>query len=171
MSKNFEPYIDWDSVSAEMSNDMHAKLTEYKAAIKDFEEFNTPANCARVLKTQFELSNLSSVIHQSLFTLPVMVHIAGEKISEVDPEEHNAVVQRCTRCGSVLQSWCEAFSILTPLGPRHLEESDLPWWEPGQIVAKATDDDSMTMYEIEKGRKLEKHEKECVDLTGLEGES
>jgi hypothetical protein len=38
----------------------------------------------------------------------------------------------------------------------------------GDIVAKATDEDSMTMYEIKNDRALEKHERECVDLTGLD---
>jgi hypothetical protein len=175
MSQNFEPYIDWASVSPEMAKDMHEKMLEYRAAIKAFEASGSTKDCSDVMRCQFELTNISAVIQQQLFVLPVMVHIAGEKIHEPslhgdeDEEPHEHIIQRCTRCGSILQMWCEVVRLLTPEGPVQVPEEGISWWEPGAVIAKASDDDSMTMYVIEDGRELEKHEHECLDLTGLEG--
>jgi hypothetical protein len=168
MNQNFDPFIDWDSVTQEMADDMHVKILEYKEAIKKFEAENTISNCADVLRLQFELTTTSNSIHAALFTVPVMVHNAGEKVSDSDSEGHSVITQRCTRCGSVLQGWREGMAVLTPNGIEDLVEDKISWWKPGDVVAKASDAESMTMYVIE-DRDLDKHERECVDISHLEG--
>ena len=172
MSENqgFEPYLDWSSLTQEMADDLHQLISAYKAAQKKFEEHNTTENAADLMRLQLELTATSAAIQQDLITIPVLVHLAGPKTEGTDSEGHEEIVQRCTRCGSLLQRWCEALVSMTPAGPRSVEQDEMPWWDPGDVVAKASGDNGHAMYEITEGRALEKHEKECLDLTGLSSE-
>lgn len=164
---NFEPYIDWDDFSDEMLADISSAYVTFRSAQKAFDKKKTKQNAVALLRSQMEIGSLAGAIHQALFTVPVMVHIAGEKTTTND-EENETITQRCLRCGSVLQKWQDGYHAVTPAGPIPLTEEDMTWWEKGSIVAKAGDeDDSVTMYLIDPKRKLEKHERECYSLDSL----
>lgn len=167
MSKNFEPYIDFDAIDDRMTDDLHEAASAYKQATESFMKEKSKENAANLLRTQHRITEIAHAINASLYTQPVMVHIAGEKSHDSDEDGRDQAIQRCKRCGSVLQIWKTGWAAMTPAGPHRLEEEDLPWWEEDDLVAKNSDNESMTMYEIEKNRDLEKHEFPCLDLTSL----
>jgi hypothetical protein len=165
--RNFDPYIAWEDISDVMVDDLHAKIVEYKKAQDDFLTEKNRENASRLMRLQFELNVIATGIHKTLYRMPVMVHIADEKI-ETHEEEHE-IKQRCARCGSILQFWKEGMAIVTPAGPIGVSEDDISWWDPGDIVAKATDDEGMTVYQVDPKRSLDKWERECVDLSEVVG--
>jgi hypothetical protein len=178
--QNFEPYIDWDDLSDEMADDLSSRLTRFRKVSDLFiKESNRKrrrrpekirAHAAEMLRLQYELSALYQAIVQTLVTVPMMVHVAGEKKTEqCESIDHDHIVQRCTRCGSMLQSWHANTTVMTPLGPQEIDEEDVTWWTPGSTVAKSGDTGGppmLHMYEIE-DRELEKHEMVCVDLAEM----
>jgi len=163
--RNFEPYIDWEDISDEMTSDFREKFLEYKKAQEMFTAHSSNENAARFLRIQFELSRLSAAIAQTLYTVPMMVHVAGPKVSGKDDDGEEQIVQRCKRCGSILQSWQPSMHFPTSEGPLQIPEDSMMWWEEDAGVAKSVRQG--TMYPIEGGRELEKHEKICPDLTSL----
>lgn len=169
---SFEPFIDWDDFSDEMLKDMSEAYDNFRGAQKRFDRRKTKANAIALLQTQFALSNIAGAIHHTLHTVPVMVHIAGAKVEKDNEGGGTLVEQRCTRCLSVLQRWESGYHAMTPAGPLPIEASDLPWWDEGDVVAKSGDEnESMSMYQVDPDRELEKHERECyaLDELGLSG--
>lgn len=167
----FEPFIDWDDFSDEMLDDLVEVYDRFKKAQKSFDRRKTKKNAIAMLSSQGELSHIANAIMRTLHTVPVMVHVAGDKAVR-EGDDGPITEQRCTRCGSVLQRWEPSYHAMTPAGPIPLAEDDLPWWDKGDIVAKAGDEnESMSMYQIDPERDLEKHERECyaLDSLGLKG--
>jgi Zn ribbon nucleic-acid-binding protein len=160
----FEPYIDWDGMTDEMVDEFHETLVEFRKYQDEFIANKSKKSAANVLRLQMDISNIAAAIHQTLFTIPMMVHIAGAQDESVDDDGNKQIFQRCKRCGSVLQMWRENIVAMTPNGIREVEPDDMKWWEEDQIVAKTSDEDSMTMYAIDKDQKLEAHEKPCPDF-------
>jgi hypothetical protein len=171
VSENFEPYMDWGAIDQEMSDDFHAAMVEQLRARAAFEAENTPANAAALLKATVEVSEVGDRISRTIWTLPMMVHVAGEKRVEECPDcddRHERVVQRCSRCGSMLQMWHDSILVMTERGPAPMPEESIPWWDVGSNIAKSNDDEmgTMSMYEI-KDREFDKHEMICPDLSAL----
>jgi hypothetical protein len=128
--QNFEPYIDWNGLTDEMAWDLVEKLVPYKLAnerlIKQATRRWRKPNLRKMreatvelLQLQSELGSLNEAIIRTLVTIPMMIHVAGPKtVEECDSGTHNEHrVQRCARCGSVLQMWQEGMMHLTPAGP------------------------------------------------------
>jgi hypothetical protein len=178
--QNFEPYIDWEELSDEMADDLFSRIVRFRRVSDLFVKESKRkrrrrskkirAYAAEMLKLQSELSAMHQAIMQTLVTIPMMVHVAGEKKAETcESSADDHVVQRCTRCGSMLQAWHANTMVMTPLGPQEIDEEDVTWWTPGSTVAKSGDTGGppmLHMYEIE-GRELEKHEMVCVDLAEM----
>ena len=164
---NFEPFIDWDDISDEMVADLAEAFERFRSSQEAFSKEKTKANAVEMLESQMAVSDVATAITHTLHTIPVMVHVAGPKVS-AEEDDQEAITQRCTRCGSILQKWMSGYHAITPGGPLPLTEDDLPWWDEGDIVAKSGDEhDSMTMYEVDPKRELEKHERQCYSLDSL----
>lgn len=164
----FEPFIDWDEFDDEMLGDLSTAYDQFRAAQKRFDKKKTKENAIALLKTQLEISDIATAVHRTLFTVPVMVHVAGEKAFTQDDDGGTVITQRCTRCGSVLQDWKAGYHSMTPAGPMPIGQDDIPWWDAGDIVGKSGDEnESMTVYQIDPERNLEKHERECYAFDSL----
>lgn len=174
-SRGFDPYLDWDKINDEMTNDLHEGLVFFHEAQERFRHNKSPKNASDMLKAHYEMAEIASDVKEAIYTQPMMVHVAGEVKSEDNPDNplEEAVIQRCKRCGSVLQVYKEGLSQMTQHGPEPISEDEMLWWDDGDIVAKTSDSTSIHMYQIEgkdkPDRALEKHEMECVSLTDLVG--
>jgi ribosomal protein S27AE len=165
---NFEPFFDYESVDERMASDLHSVITDYRKCCQRFESNGSVVNAVAVMKAQDELQHVYEAIKHSIFTVPALVHVAGPKKVETHPESGNeATVQRCSRCGSVIQLWHEHMIAMTGEGPRELDEDEVPWWKVGDVVAKCNHPAGMNLYEIE-NRPLKRHERECVDMSMIE---
>jgi hypothetical protein len=162
--QNFEPYFDWGQIDEEMTTDLHEAIVAYRKATDAFVEEGSAEKARALMQSQHEVGMVAEAIRRTVWTQPVMVHIAGQKKAEVDDEGHDTIIQRCKRCGSTLQLWHEGVMVLGPSGPHELRDEDIPWWEEGAVVAKHTDEVGMGLFEIEGGRDLEAHEKMCPDF-------
>jgi len=166
----FEPFFDYDKLTQEMTEVLHHAATRFNLARDTF--IRNPPNtrlCIDLLRAERAFDRTIDEVSRELWTLPVMVHVAGQRETEVceDCGEGERIIQRCKRCGSTLHLWHEHLMVLTPEGPAELEEDDIPWWEEDTLVAKGTDGPRMTMYSIHPDRRLEKHEMECVSLVDI----
>lgn len=173
--KNFDPYPDWDKITRKQAEKFSIGLRRYKLAADAL--VADPANtghCADAIKAHHELGHIEDEIVESIWTVPVMVHIAGSREWEDHPnpeDERTALLQRCQRCKSVLASFSEGMAVLTERGPQEVKEEDMTWWEEGTQVAKSKQDSyGMQMYEIPQNQPLKDHEMECVGLPNMEGE-
>lgn len=173
---NFDPFIDFEAVTEEMAADLHAALREHRDAAAAFVEDDRPdpVKCARAVAAATEVNMVVGAIVESLHRTPVMVHVAGPRREELRAEDDDdeiedlVLVQRCSRCGSVLNFWTDHLGTFDPhTGPRRVELNEIPWWKEGQLVAKATKPGMIDMYLVEPDRPLDKHERECADLSGL----
>lgn len=170
----FEPYVDFDAVTQEMADAVRDSILGYKTAMDALAAAPeaTPQLAAAMLRASEQASDIVREIINTLFVTPVMVHVAGERREETNPDdpEESAVVQRCSRCGSILHMWSERMGVVDPeTGPRHLEVEEIPWWDVGTRVAKATftTGSPVGMYPIS-DRSLKDHEHVCADLSSLE---
>lgn len=167
---NFEPFFNYDKLTQEMADDLHRAMVKHRLASDTFIRLATPTKGKDVLESSYEVEMVIDEIRQAIWTIPVMVHLAGERKAEtcLDCGDEEGVVQRCKRCGSVLHAWNEHLAVLTPDGPRELEEDEVRWWDVDAIVAKGTSSGgSMLMYRIDPSRELERYEMECISLVGL----
>jgi len=175
-SRGFEPYLDWEKITDEMTDDLHEGLSFFHEAQDRFLENKTSKNAADMLRSHYEMSSIASDVKEAIYTQPMMVHIAGEVKVEENPENplDEVTIQRCKRCGSVLQIYKEGLAQITESGPEPVTEDEVLWWDDGDVVAKTSDSTSIHMYQIEgqgkPARKLEKHEMECVSLEDLVGD-
>jgi hypothetical protein len=168
--KNFDPFPDWEKVDQEMADDLHAVVVQQREAVEAFEENKTPENAAELIRLYTETQATCEAIMRAIWTQPVLVHVAGEREWEKNPgdEDQEALLQRCQRCKSVLSFWFENMMMMADDGPRPMDQDEIPWWEKGEIVAKGEGENGFSMYLVEKGRELEKHEIECVGMPDLE---
>jgi hypothetical protein len=168
---SFEPFFDYEKITQEMADSLRDAVVRHRLATDSL--IRSPANIQRsteVIESAYEIEGVIDAIRSAIWTIPVMVHLAGVKESEMCEhcEYAEYVIQRCKRCGSTLHLWHENLGVLTPDGPRELGPDDVPWWDENEIVAKAQHGPTMTMYRIDPSRLLEKHEMECVSLADLE---
>ena len=170
---DFEPHIDWDDISDEMATDLHRNVVALKRAqdrllayqgLPEGEGLRLLA--ANLLRAQQDLSTTAVAIQTTLYVVPMVVHVAGGRGCMTDDDGNEQVVQRCKRCGSVLQVWIEGFHRVTPEGPCKFSCDQFDWKKEGEIVAKAAHANAHRMYQIE-DRELEEFERQCPDLTML----
>lgn len=167
-----EPYLDWDGITEEMAKDLHANFALFRQAQVDFANMNPletealKAAAAKLLRSQHELQTVGGAIMATLYTVPVVVHVAGGRTEAADSEGNELVVQRCMRCGSVLRAWTEGLRSIGPEGSCEVTPDDMVWWDEGEIVAKSASDDDRQIYRVG-DRELEGHERTCPDLTAL----
>ena len=173
---SFDPYPDFSKISQEQAEELQEAFKEYKELSNLLIGDATPETAGKVLQAHHDLSvKCDDVIHD-IWTVPVMVHVADDPKWEKNPDDDDqeALLQRCSRCKSVLQFWHEKMIVMgRDGGTDTVEEEDIPWWEAGTMVAKSTDQRdpmimNMSMYEVEPGRDLEKHERECVGFPELD---
>lgn len=173
--QNFDPFIDWEAIDDEIAAELNKAVKNHRRAVDAFarmkrgdEDFAKAAQV--VLKTYVKMGRTAQGIINHLWTVPVMVHVAGERKWETNPDDEDVqgLLQRCARCGSILHLFHEGMMVLDPeTGPRAMTEDDLPWYTPGDVIAKSDQGGNVSMYLIENGRELEKHEHECVALNEL----
>lgn len=170
--ENFDPFLDYDAVSDEMAEDLYEGLSAYESAKAHL--LASPVGskervkwARKVLEAQKETADTAGAIYETIYTIPMIVHEAGERKIETDDDGNEFTVQRCKRCASVLQSWAGT-GEMTMFG-QQIDVEDLPWWEDGDVVAKSGDSDyRLDLYLIE-DRPLEKYEYKCVALNELVG--
>lgn len=167
--QNFDPFLDHDAITDEMASDLASDMDRFENAKQEFRSTKSKDSAGKMLDAQADLTATIQAIQETIFTQPVMVHEAGEKAEFVDEEGHDTMIQRCKRCGSTLQFWHEGIVAMTPVGPQEISAEEVPWWSPGDVVAKSVEPGGMTMYEIDKTQKLDKHEMPCIDLSDLVG--
>ena len=171
----FGPFLDYEKFTQEMADDLHAAVIRFQRSRDAFIRYPpSPRLGAEVIENSHVMDRTIDTICQALWTVPVMVHVAGvrEPDDREDCDAGDRVIQRCKRCGSTLHAWHERLMVITPQGPAELEEDDVPWWDEGTLVAKSTHGSNVSMYRIDPDRLLEKHEMECVslvDIGGLDG--
>ena len=164
--------MNFEDISVEMADDLYEGIARYEAAKKILLQSGAKERiraARELLGAQKEMSDTANAIYETIWTVPMMVHTAGPAKDEQDDQGNSYTVQRCSRCGSVLQSF-NAEGIQAAL--YGLEEAeDLPWWTEGDLVAKSGDSDyKLSLYLIE-DRDLEPFEYECVDLNELSKEN
>lgn len=166
----FDPYFDWAGITPELTAGFLKALTSHNEFRKKFEGDPTPENLGAYLKVYDELQTVHDNIMRGIYTVPAMVHVAGARKRETHPDDpmQEAMLQRCARCGSVLHVWHEHAIVFGPEGPQEIQEEDVPWWDEGQKVAKASQPGQLEIYEVEPDRELEKHERMCVSLSDLD---
>lgn len=153
-----------------MANDLHRATVRFARARDNF--LRHPAsilNGVEMIESSHLIEQTIREISQVLWTLPVIVHVAGTRQSEPcdDCDDGDVVIQRCKRCGSTLHQWHNNTVMPTSQGFSELTEDDVSWWEEDELVAKATINGRVTMYAVEPGRSLDKHEMECVSLVDI----
>lgn len=166
-----EPFIDWDGIDDQMAKDLREKLRAFRQAqvaldvcdLTEGSHFRSKA--ADLMRTQEGLASVVTAIRNTLYTVPMIVHVAGAKSTGHDEDGEERIVQRCKRCGSILQIWLESYLRMTPQGPLEIPSDDMVWWQEGEIVAKSASEDRQ-MYRV-KDRELEDFERPCPDLTKL----
>jgi hypothetical protein len=169
---SFEPFFNYEKLTPKMAKDLRDAVVRHRLATDSL--IRSPVNIKQsvaAIEAAYDVESVIDTIRSAIWTVPVMVHLAGEKQFETCEhcEYAEQVIQRCKRCGSTLHLWHEHLGVLTPDGPRELGPDDVPWWDENEIVAKAHFGSAMTMYSIDPSRLLEKHEMECVSLVDLEG--
>ena len=166
---NFEPFFDYDGITDEMIDDLHQVFVAYKKASDRFTAMKSRREAIRVLETQTAVRETYDAVMAALWTVPAMVHIAGPKRQETHPEHHSeATLQRCQRCGSILQLWHDHMLCMTEHGPEQVTEENVEWWAEGDMVGKSNYETGMNLYEID-DRELHSWEHPCVDIKGIVG--
>lgn len=168
----FEPFLAYELLDEKMAGKLHKQMKDYREALDTFVEDEEPdIEKARVLmQAMEEMEDVYKDVTNDIYRIPAIVHIAGERSEEENPDnpEETATVQRCSRCGSMLQFWYDGLMYLSRnYEIRPLEEEDSRWWDVGQQIAKHDTPGATDLYPI-KDRELERWETECADLSGLE---
>lgn len=166
----FEPFHDYEQLDEEQAAEIREALAEYRKASDDLLEAEAADQqvvyAKRLLKTHQNTSKVIAGVNREIYTIPAMVHTAGE----VEYEEHEVLdmmihIQRCERCGSVLHaSPRESGGFFTPgdkIGKKSTKK--LPKRSSYPRGMMPTFDQ---MYYVGE-RDLEKHELECVSLKSI----
>ena len=165
-----DPFIDWDHISAEMARDLYVVLRDLRSTQDEFLAIGPyhpglRRKAAEVLQIQYRLGRVVEDIRSALYVMPMVVHVAGRRESAYEDGQEQ-MVQRCRRCGSMLQLWMEGFRMETPDGLCPVTSDDMEWWPENASVAKSADEHGRHMYRID-GRELRDYERPCPDLTTL----
>jgi hypothetical protein len=178
ISLNFDPFIDYELLDQTRADGLHLAVRQYRDAVDAFvADEHASTLKARVVSQKLEaMDKTATKIMSDLWTVPVMVHVAGEKKTEKNPDnpEHEVDIQRCQRCASILNFWHEDMAVELPDGFDGYDvdddaEQDHHWWSPGDVVGKVGDESHIGVYSIDPKRELYKHERECVSLSELVG--
>lgn len=167
---SFDPYYDWSKVTDDHADDLKEFIQLLDDAKQDVLEHGDNEAAGEFLRVNAAMKDFYEEVLDEIFTVPVMVHVAGEKKIEnhADEPDIEVTVQRCQRCASPLQMWHEGMMGMTAEGLKRFEENEVPWWDEDKIIAKATSPTGIGMYEVESDRELEDHERECVGLPSME---
>lgn len=173
MTSAFKPFLAYELIDIKMAEKLHDAMCEHRVAVDDFVESEEVSveKARRVMESLERIEHTYNGISNEIYRVPSIVHLAGEAKEESNPDnpEETATVQRCSRCGSMLQFWFDGIMYLTYDGRvRNWEENDTHWWEVGQQIAKSDITGATDLYEIDDGQKLERWETECADLSELE---
>ena len=172
MSHNFNPFYDYEDLTDEMVEDLHDDLWNLEEAKREFIASPSKDTAAEYMKSLSQIDGTCRAIGETIYKVPAMIHVAGPTKHEVNPDnpEEEATIQRCARCGSVLHWWHEGMIGPTPDGVGIIGEDDFQWWEEGQTIGKIEGPGPihMSMYSVEDDHELQSHERECVDISGLE---
>jgi hypothetical protein len=175
---NFDPFIDYELLDQASANELHLAAKEHRDAVDDFvsDEHASIQKAKLVLQKVDAIDKTATKVLTDLWTVPVMVHVAGEKKTEQNPDnpEHEVDIQRCQRCASILNFWHEDMAVELPdgfdgFGVDLDAQEDHHWWKPGDVVGKVGDESHIGVYSIDPKRELQKHERECVSLSELVG--
>jgi hypothetical protein len=165
----FDPYLEWKALTPEMARELALAIKAYRLGADALVELPTPKRAARVVKAQRDINDIYDAIEHSILVVPSMVHVAGEKQTTMTDEGQEEITQRCVRCKSVLGYWRDDLIYMTPHGPQPVPEAEVPWWNEGSTVAKATPEGlPMQFYEVPGDRELFPYEHECVGMPDLE---
>ena len=174
MSQNsFEPYPDFEKITQEDADELHQLFRDYRQKSDRLEQEARVEYVADFLQSFHAMNVRIEETVNRIWTVPYMVHVAGDKKTEQNPDDptEEGIFQRCSRCGSTLNFWREGLMFLTPDGPKEMAEEDVPWWTPGERIAKRDGGpQGYGMYRIDADHELEKHEIMCVSLESLVGD-
>jgi hypothetical protein len=163
---NFDPFLDYSSITDAMVTDMCGALREMTDAKQEMMDHPSPTALERLMKANDAIEDINGAIQHSISRLPVIVHVAGD-IEDEDREDFTIKLQRCVRCKSQLAGWRPGLVIVTESGSREAEPEDMTWHEVGEVIAKAANDTPL-LYTVEpEGRDLEPFEHECVGLPNM----
>jgi hypothetical protein len=170
----FEPFLAYELVNDQQAERLYNVMREYRETVNDFiedEEGPDREKAQKVMEAIAEMDDAYKEIADEIYRVPATVHIAAEKGEESNPDnpEQTAVVQRCARCGSILQFWFDGIMYLALDGSvRDFEEEDSEWWEVGEQVGKTDATGGIDIYPVDEDHELESWETECADLSELE---
>jgi hypothetical protein len=173
LASAFEPFLAYELLDDKMAKKLHDAMREHRQTLDAFVEDDEPdiQRAAEVMRSLERVENTYNDIANDIYRVPAIVHVAGETKEESNPEneEEVATVQRCSRCGSMLQFWFDGIMFLSRDGKvRQFEEEDTRWWDIGQQIAKQDAPGHIDLYPVKEGRGLERWETECADLSELE---
>lgn len=169
----FEPFLAYELLSEQQAEALHEAMRDYRETVNEFTENDEVdiEQAQRVMEAISEMDEVYKTIAHDIYRVPAVIHVAGERDEEANPDnpEQSATVQRCSRCGSILQFWFEGIMYLTDSGlVRDLGEDDNLWWDVGEQVGKTDDPSGIDIYPIKEDQELERWETECADLSELE---
>lgn len=159
---SFEPFFDYEAISQEMAEDLSETLRQLREAQEDLlsaQDAEGQVACAkRVVEVQNEIMFIHREINRHIYTVPAMVHVAGEPKLEFE-RGRPVYVQRCERCGSDL---CHSYNHESS------EDFDNEHFAVGERIGKAEVEGAETMYFIGE-RDLREHELQCVSFKEIFG--
>ena len=169
----FEPFYAYELIDEKMAGDLWEGMRSYRQRLNDFIEDDEPnvEKCRELMRTMEEIDDLHKDVSEEIYRIPSIIHIAGEYKEETNPDDDSqtAMIQRCSRCGSLLQFWYDGMMYLSDRKKiEPLEENETRWWDVGQMIGKHDIPGATDLYAIKEGRDLERWEHECVDMSGLE---
>jgi hypothetical protein len=173
MNMAFEPFLAYELVDQPMADKLHHTMKSYRACLEDFigDEEADVEKARELLRAMEGIEETHRELSDEIYRIPSIVHIAGEKKEESNPDnaEETAIIQRCSRCGSLLQFWYEGLMYVSANKEvKPLDEEETRWWDVGQQLAKHDVPGATDIYAIKEDRPLERWEHECADLSGLE---
>lgn len=173
MASAFDPFLAYELMDDKLASKLHDVLKTHRKNIDVFTD-SDDADVEKARKVMQSLEACEKVYNEiadEIYRVPAIVHVAGDTKEESNPDnpEEFATVQRCSRCGSMLQFWFDGIMFLTRDGRvREWGEDDTRWWEKGQQIAKQDAPGHIDLYPVKEGRKLDRWETECADLSELE---
>lgn len=176
--KNFDPFLDWSKIGEDEAGRLRELSMRQRAAHGELADSGSIEAAVQMLKCYREVQETITDMFDSIWTVPVIVHIADRRSWEKNPDdpEQEAVLQRCARCKTVLQWWYPGMvsvsdpsgmimiSTTDPESPLAVQEEDYDWWPIGSTIAKQAPSGYEGIYVIE-DRPLHSHEVECAGFT------
>lgn len=169
----FEPFLAFELLSKKQAAELHTAMCEYRDTVDEFIKDDEPdiEKARQMMESISAMDEAYKEIAEDIYRVPAVIHIAGERGEESNPDDSDqtAVVQRCSRCGSILQFWFEGIMYLGVDGKvREYEEDDDQWWNIGEQIGKTDAPGVIDIYPVEADHEFERWETECADLSELE---